>query len=106
MRRTLLIDTTSNIYSRVCKEIGYSVERLMIDRSNGFLTEEQYNDKKIALDDLYCKYLCELDTIILEDLLVGHVNGDVKRAARTIDIVQKELLERAINEDAGKSNTT
>jgi hypothetical protein len=104
LRKRLMIDTTSKCYSRVCDEIGYSIEKLMIEHSNGRITSDEFAEKKKALDDLYLKYLCELDTILIEDILVGHVNGDIKRAPRTLDMLQKELLERAMNETTGKSN--
>lgn len=104
LRRTAMISATSECYSKVCQELGYSVEKLLIEHSNERITNDEFTEKKQALDDLYCKYLCELDTITLEDVLVGHVNGDVKRKARTLDMIQKELLERAMNETTGKSN--
>ena len=108
-KKQKLIDITSKIYSRVCKEIGWSREGLMMQQM--LLTEDRtISDEKVQeireeIDRLYCKYLCECDSDLLEDLITGHLFGQIRRAQRTLDIVQKELLERVLNEDnKGDSN--
>ena len=102
-RLNKLISSTSKIYSKACAEVGFSIEKLLIQRTyapkDGGITDSQYREAREKLDTLYCKYLCELDTETLEDLLVAHVKCQVIRAPRTLDIVEKELLERTISED-------
>jgi DNA polymerase/3'-5' exonuclease PolX len=104
-RTKQLISATSKVYSRVCKEVGWSREALMMEqltvyeqRTKG-MTDERIAEIKEQIDVLYCKYLSQLDMQTLEDLLVAHRAGQIRRAARTLDIVEKELLERVLNED-------
>lgn len=101
-RTTKLISATSGIYSKVCDEMGVSIEKLsrqlfLKEDANGISVEEA-GEIKEKIDTLYCKYLCELDTEILEDLVAAHATKQINRAPRTLDIVQKELLERSLNE--------
>ena len=104
-RTTRLIDTTSNIYSRVCSELGFSTEKLLIKLHNESITPEQFQESKEKIDTLYCKYVCELEDEMLQDFLDAHVSGQIRRAQRTLDRIQKELLERVVNEDSqGDSN--
>lgn len=98
-RFQLLVDVTGLCYRDACKELGYNTERLLIELSNHKITDSQFREKKDALDELYCRKICKLDIKILDDLITAHVEGSIKRAPRTLDMVQKELLERALNED-------
>ena len=102
-RTTHLIDITSNVYSKVCKELDTSVEKLRQQVWDDIITTDQWLERKEEIDTLYCKYVCELETKLLEDFLEAHVSGQIRRAQRTLDLVQKELLERVLNED-NKSN--
>jgi hypothetical protein len=103
-RTTHLIDTTSKIYSNVCEELGFSIEKLQIMISQKLITLEAAQEEKEKIDIIYCERICKLDTKLLEDFLNAHVTGQIRRASRTMDMVQKELLERVMNED-NKSNS-
>jgi hypothetical protein len=94
---TLLI--TNKIYSRVCSELDTSVEKIREDEWMEMITPEEAQEAKEKLDTLYLKYICELDSDTLADVLDDFAGGTIKRAQRTIDIIQKELLERVMNED-------
>lgn len=101
-KTTKLLTTTSRIYSKVCSEVGTSLEKLsrqlmFREDANGVSVEEAHEMRE-KIDSLYCKYLCELDTEVLEDIVSAHVTKQVNRAPRTLDIIQKELLERSLNE--------
>jgi hypothetical protein len=96
-KTTLLI--TNKIYSKVCGELGTSVEKIRENEFNGYITPEEAQEAREKLDSLYLKYICELDTETLSKILEDFAGVTIKRAKRTIDIVQKELLERVINED-------
>lgn len=90
---------TGEIYRKTCNELSYNNERMLILLSNECITEEEYRQKKEAIDTLYCEKICELGTDVLNDILVLHHKGLIKRAPKTLDLIQKELLERTLNED-------
>lgn len=102
-RKCKLIDATNKIYKKACDEVGWSRESLMMQSvawpNERTLSEEQIEEFREQIDQRYCQYLSQLDTQILEDLLVGHRAGQIRRAARTLDIVSKELLERVLHEN-------
>ena len=99
-----LAQITGEIYRRACEELGYKTHTLLILLNDSEITSDEFQEKKQELDSLYCKYLCELDSEILELVLISHSEGVIMRAPRTLDLVQKELLERAMNEDNKNDN--
>jgi hypothetical protein len=88
----------------VCSEIGTSIEKLYLRVALGTITLEDAQELKEKIDTLYCERICELETELLEDFLEAHTTDQIRRAPRTMDMVQKELLERVMNED-NKSNS-
>ena len=94
-----LTKLTGALYKATCKELKYNAEVLLMLRFQGLIDDDEYNEKKTKIDDLYCEKLCKLDTETLQDIITCHVEGSIKRTPRTLDVIQKELLERTLNED-------
>lgn len=106
-RKKEVVAATSRLYSATCEEVGWSREKLMIDDyaepHERKLTVEARRELKEKIDSIYCDKIIQLPTDILEDILTAHKCGQIRRAPRTLDMIQKELLERAMNEESNTS---
>lgn len=96
---------TKKIYNKVCNDLGYTMHQLKIDLVYEEITEEEYLEKKEAIDQAYCEALCKLSTRILNLILQIHDSGQLRRAPRTRDAIANELLERTLHEDKPKETS-
>lgn len=104
-RRTAVISATSGIYSEVCRQVSYSLERAMIHKTYepGEKELKEIAEKEAVINDEYRKRICELPTTLLNDILIANELGIFKRKENTIDAIHGELLERALNGNKRKN---
>ena len=95
---------TSYMYSRTCKIIGYSTHDIKTMYYNEEITKSEYLEKKAHLDSIYVEQICKLSTSVLNEILQIHETKQLRRAARTLDAIANELLERELhgNQEAVK----
>lgn len=62
-------------------------------------------DKKQQVDDLYLKRLCGLSSSQLQEIVICHENGHIKRMQKTIEAILFELASREMLGDTSKSDS-
>lgn len=74
----------------------------------GVYSDEEIADmlkKKVQVDDLYLQKMLSLSTTQLEEIMVVHDNGNIKRMAKTVEAILSELASRTILNDTSESDT-
>lgn len=89
-------EVTNNIYLQSCQKVGYDNNDLKILLIDGEINEEEFYDKREALDEVYRLLLCKLSTSMIQNIISAATSGQQRRAPKTIDTLATELFEREL----------
>lgn len=95
---------TNDCYDQACRKLGYSIQDIRAQVLDWEITEQEFQEKKEKLDQVYRELLLKLPAKILEDMIIAAGTGQQRRAQTTINAAAIELLERELRDDEEKSN--
>lgn len=98
-RLNQIYNRTTKAYKKACKELNFDDDFAKEKVWNGADTIEEYREMRAKVDTAYIKFLKELSTQDLDDVLLAVEQGLQKRAPRTIDAIATELLERSLRDE-------